>query len=398
MIFRLLYDLAISAYQLGIRLSPSEKARQWRAGRHGLLAELDKHDLKGCVWFHCASVGEFEQARPVIEGLKKELPNKFLLTFFSPSGYEMHRNYPEVDLVSYLPLDRKKDMRRFVERVQPSAFVLVKYEVWYHLLSELTRRNTPRFLIAARFRANQVYFRSLSRPLLNLLKSFTAVLVQDQTSMDILQSKGFMNASMAGDPRYDRVIQLAREDYGADYIEREGRPILVAGSTWPKDEEMLLKWYEGVRSEWRLLIAPHEWDDKRLNSLKGFAELSVYSEGGKLDSETDVLVLDTKGVLSKVYRYGRLSYVGGGFEGEVHNILEPLVYGRPVMFGPDYHKSNESKEALSRGFALSADNAADLGRAVEKLTVSDHGSAIKSYFDENAHSAQRIQEVILDSL
>lgn len=395
--FRLLYDAFIALYGMAIRLSPSEKARKWREGRVDLFESLEKHDLEDCVWFHCASVGEFEQARPLIELLRSESDSKLLLTFFSPSGYEVHKDYALVDYVCYLPIDKRAQMLRMIDMVKPSKLILVKYELWYHLMKVGVESGVEMYLVAARFRAGQAYFKWWASPFLNVLKKFKGIYVQDSASFKLLTKQGFQNVQQSGDPRFDRVLQLKQEPFAFDRIDYSDKKLLIAGSTWEKDESLLFKWYESHRDEWNLIAVPHEWSEKRKLALSTVLGENVcyYSEGGRLQKDSaKVLVIDEKGLLSKLYRYADVSYVGGGFGAGIHNILEALVYGNPVVFGPNHRKFGEAREALDLGFAQSIESQKELELCIEDLSSKNLEVAIDSYFSEKGQVSRQLYEAI----
>ncbi|MDA9820636.1 hypothetical protein N9C06_06935 [Salibacteraceae bacterium] len=396
--FRLLYDVFIALYGIAIRLSPSEKARKWREGRIDLFESIEKQDLNNCTWFHCASVGEFEQARPLIELLRTESDSKILLTFFSPSGYEVHKDYASVDYVCYLPIDKRTQMLRMIDLVKPSKLILVKYELWYHLMKVGVESGVEMYLVAARFRPDQAYFKWWASPFLRVLKKFNGIYVQDSASYNLLKKCGFQNVQQSGDPRFDRVLELKKQDLEFDRIEDSSRKVLVAGSTWEKDEKILFEWLEGYNDKWCLILVPHEWHAKDQERLKAHLKnrLAFFSEGGKLNGKTDVLVVDAKGILSRLYRVGDLNYVGGGFGAGIHNILEACVYGNPVVFGPNHRKFGEAAEVLSLGFGQTVMNSNDLDSAIQELSSHDWSEDIQNYFGEKGQVSEGLFQSIFN--
>ena len=326
-----------------------------REARSRWKAEDKHHADDGPIWFHAASVGEFEQARPIIERLKQEHPEKrVLLTFFSPSGYEMRKDYPVVDLVTYLPFATRRRVRAFLDELKPSVAVFVKYEFWPAYLRELKRRKIKTFLISAIFRPKQLFFWPWGISYRNLLKAFTRLYVQDEASAELLRKYGLDRVTVAGDTRFDRVSTIASREVELPLIEQfcVGKTI-VAGSTWPEDETLLARYLE-ERDDVKLLLVPHEINAEHLHRIfltfKG--QYIRYSEATSGNIATcRVVMVDTLGLLSQLYRYATVGYVGGGYGAGIHNTIEAAVYGIPVLFGPNYYKFREAKNLLKNGAA-----------------------------------------------
>ncbi|MEY3368540.1 MAG: hypothetical protein RI973_1695, partial [Bacteroidota bacterium] len=356
----LLYALLTRLYFAAIHLaSPfSARARRWMQGRRGLFVKLEqalssRQDGEPWVWMHCASLGEFEQGRPVLEQLKAARPElRVLLTFFSPSGYEQRKDYPLADCICYLPADTAANAARFVQLTRPSLAIFVKYEFWYFHLRALHRAGIPLVLIAGAFRQWQPFFSWYGGLHRSMLGFFKTLFVQDDASVDLLKSLPLSNARNAGDPRADRVLQVASEDWQQPLLAAfcATSKVIVCGSTWPADEDLLLE----VLSEpdfnaWKIVLVPHDTDPVRLRRLAEsvpfpaalFNSLSG-SEGQQAAAGLRLLVVDTVGMLSRLYRYGQLAYVGGGFGRGIHNLLEPAVYGLPVLFGPRHQSFVEA--------------------------------------------------------
>ena len=397
----LIYNTVIRAYAAGIRIASlfSNKARHWSKGRRGWRTGMERAFLASqaaaspVIWFHCASLGEFEQGRPVIEAFRKKHPGwRVLLTFFSPSGYEIRKNYPLADHVFYLPVDTPSNARDFINIWNPSVAVFVKYEYWFNFFGELTRRRIPVYVISAIFRKEQHFFKFYGKWFIRKLRQGVVFFVQDQASLELLKGAGVENVVISGDTRFDRVFELSSEggeDPVAAELAGEGR-LLVAGSTWPADEELLAGLYRRFAGSIKMIIAPHEVHTSNIDRLESLMEGAVrstsvggsklvarYSElGGKLPENTSVLIIDRIGLLSGIYRYGDMAYIGGGFGKGIHNILEPASFGLPVFFGPRYGKFAEACDLIRLGGAASIDNGKELAEAVGKL-LDDEGELKK---------------------
>ena len=358
---RLLYDIVIRIYWLiAWVISPwNRKAKLWVDGRKGWYRELSSAFEPGdrVTWFHCASLGEFEQGRPVIEASRERFPgSKILLTFFSPSGYEKRKNYKGADHVMYLPLDTRKNARRMLESLDLERAIFIKYEFWYHFLQKLRKKNVPTYLASGNFRSDQVFFKWYGHWYRSFLKCFTHIFVQKENSKDLLEGIGYKAVSVAGDTRFDRVHELPQSPYHHAAMEGfcSGSNVLVAGSTWEKDEHMLALAYGELPEDLRWVIAPHELSTGHLITMqKLFPGSVLFTE---LDNEvpegTRAIIVDSIGQLSYLYRFGILAYIGGGFGKGIHNILEAATYGLPVIFGPAYHKFAEAVELTELGGAF----------------------------------------------
>ncbi len=353
---RIIYKIGIRIYFFLLILAApfNVKARRWLKGRRGMWKKIRKSipaDAK-VYWFHCSSLGEFEQGRPVIEEIRNKVPDCFiLLTFFSPSGYELRKNYPGADLVSYLPLDTRFNAWRFINLVKPSAVYFIKYEFWYYFLRTLHKKKIPVFLVSAKFREDQAFFKWYGTWYRKFLNYFTHFFVQDQASANLLASIGVHNTTVSGDTRFDRVHTISERSFDYPKIEkfRQDKKIIIAGSTWDKDEEILVEFINHSDESVKFILAPHEISSRKIYRLVEMIEFPVvrFTEEEKRGfSHAKVLLIDTIGHLSSVYKYGNIAYVGGGFGRGIHNILEAATYGLPVVFGPNYHKFLEAKEML----------------------------------------------------
>ncbi len=357
----LLYNLGIRLFNLLVIITSffDTKAREWVKGRKGLLKHL-KGVISGkdrIVWFHASSLGEFEQGRPLMEAFKKTRPEcKILLTFFSPSGYLIRKDYLGADYVFYLPLDTNKNAQKFLEIAKPEIAFFIKYDYWYHYLNQLKKSKTRVYLISAIFRPQQLFFKSYGRWYCRLLHCFDQIFVQDTNSMELLSSISVRNVSLSGDTRFDRVAQIAEESAKIEVAEKftSDRFTYVCGSTWDKDEEIIAKYINQNTAGCKFIIAPHEISQSHLEALLSRIDKKVilYSKAKDGIKEADVLIIDNIGMLSAIYKYGKVAYIGGGFGNGIHNILEASVYGMPVIFGPNYKRFHEAVALLQEGGAF----------------------------------------------
>jgi len=408
---RHLYTLAILLYTAAVRLAAllgHQKARllargwkQWPQ----TLANLNPHTP--VVWFHAASLGEFEQARPLIEAYRHLHPDhQILLTFFSPSGYQIRKDYPLANAVAYLPPDTPRNARRFIAAAHPSSAFFVKYEFWYNHLRALRLRHVPTYLFSAIFRPNQYFFQPYGRWFLRQLSlSFTHLFVQNTQSLQLLHRHHIQHCSLAGDTRFDRVHQIASSALPDPVVERflsgHHGHVLVAGSTWPPDEQILAR-ARNAKPNWfpsKTIIAPHLVDRQHILQIQTlFPDSVTYSQLSAHTASPDhnVLIVDNIGLLSKLYRYASIAYIGGGFGNGIHNILEALAFGKPVLFGPNYHKFQEAIDAISLGAAFPVRNHLDLlhGPLQQLLsnptTLSNASQAALLYMTQNLGSTQKI--------
>ncbi|MGZ3845083.1 MAG: 3-deoxy-D-manno-octulosonic acid transferase [Flavisolibacter sp.] len=381
------------------------------------------------VWFHCASAGEFEQGKPVIESLKAKYPSyKVLVSFFSPSGVNAARAYTNVDIITYLPVDTRKNARRFVELVKPELVIFIKYEYWYHHLSAVAFHHVPLLIVSAIFRKDQLFFRSYGRFYKQMLFLFRQIFVQDADSLGLLKSNNVTHSSLSGDTRFDRVKKIAGSFSEVPFLkEFIGESItIVAGSTWPQDEEILSS-YLNVAPV-KIVIAPHEITKEHLQGVQSLFPGSVrYSELEPLlnqqvtgtsiwnsineQQQRDIeqrlntaktLIVDRMGLLSKLYHYATITYVGGGFKNGIHNTLEAVVYGKPVLFGPKYQKFKEARDLIEKGAAFSIDTEEQLKQKADRLLNNPSellkaGNAAKAYVEENTGATARVLQYIQEN-
>jgi 3-deoxy-D-manno-octulosonic-acid transferase len=376
---RLAYNISIFFYIVAVRLASllSPKAALWVKGRQKYFSSLAQFSSEPgpVIWFHCASLGEFEQGRPVIEAFKKQHPQyRILLTFFSPSGFEVRKNYEHADHVCYLPADTPDNAKRFVEMARPALVVFVKYEYWHNIMHEITTREIPLYIMSAIFRPSQYFFKWYGKRFLKNLDQITHFFVQNQNSADLLVDHGITQVSVTGDTRFDRVAKIAQESISFPLVEAfvgGNKEIILAGSTWPADEILLAKLYKSNPGKYKLIIAPHETNESHLQSLESlFPEVSVrYSQARQVGvARKQILIIDSIGLLSKLYRYGRYAYIGGGFGAGIHNVPEAAVYGIPVIFGPNYRKFQEAVDLIENGGAFSINDYQGLADIFRKLS------------------------------
>lgn len=419
----ILYNIAIGGYGAAISAAGAfnNKARLFKEGRKGLLEKMASEigHTHPIIWFHCSSVGEFEQARPLIEWYKEHCKEyRILLTFFSPSGYEMRKNYPLADWIYYMPLDTVSNACRFLDIAKPKKAIFIKYEFWYNFLTQLHKRGISTYIVSAIFREDQPFFKPYGGLFRKMLKSFSALFVQDAQSAQLLESIGLKdNVTVCGDTRFDRVNQItaASREFPAIEIFSRNAFTVLAGSTWGPDEEILAASLKNF-SKAKLVIAPHEIHkehiDKICNQFKGyriikFSEFNdkftvAYNAGGeelaKYEHELEqanVLLIDCLGILSSIYRYGKFAYIGGGFGVGIHNILEAATYGIPVVFGPNYRKFKEARDLIARQGATSVRSQEEFYALLDNFIKSENirkerGKVCLDYVKENLGATEKI--------
>jgi len=369
-----IYYIGILLYSLGVRLAAitSPKARLWLKGRRKWKAGLDALKFEeACVWVHCSSLGEFEQGRPVIEAIKKANPKTpVLLTFFSPSGYEIRKDYTLADAVIYLPLDTPSNACYFVRSLKPKAVVFVKYDFWFFFLKALRKERVPHFLVSGIFRPSQYFFKAYGAWFVKGLKGFSKLFVQNEESKDLLSGIG-LTSELSGDTRFDRVVEVVSEAKPIPMIELfcEGTAFVgVMGSSWPQEEKILSERLR-VKTDENWIIVPHEVDQKHIEQIKAqFPEALCFSEARTADLATArVLIIDQIGLLNRIYRYADLAVIGGGFGKGVHNTLEAAAYGVPVLFGPNYARFQEIHDLLHHQAGFTFKEAEEFNRLVDQL-------------------------------
>jgi 3-deoxy-D-manno-octulosonic-acid transferase len=403
-VFQILYSLALKSFLLALKAAApfNEKAKKFLLGRKEIFSEIEnklpdrKHKL---AWFHCASLGEFEQARPVIEAFRENFPAyKIMLTFFSPSGYEIRKNYQGADCVFYLPLDSRKNASRFLDSTKPSIVFFVKYEFWYHYLNEIGNRKIPAISFSAIFRKEQLFFREFGKPYKSVLASFSRIFVQDKTSAALLQEHGLSNVELTGDTRFDRVAEIAKSKKEIPLVQKfkNNQKLVVIGSAWEKD----LKVFLTVLSEYRdlkIIVAPHEITEEVLKLTEKLSKSSVrFSAANEANvADKQVLIIDNIGMLSSLYSYAEFACIGGAFGKGLHNTLEAAVYGLPLFFGTNYYKFREARDLIEIAAAYPVENPEGFRKIFDKLysneglrrTVADKAA---EYVRENLGSTQKI--------
>jgi len=404
---KVLYNLFLLLYPLGARILSvkNDKARKWLQGRRNTFDQLRSiSQEKKIIWVHCSSLGEFEQGKPLIEKLRHEFVDvKIVLTFFSPSGYEVQKNYTGADHIFYLPLDSQQNAIKFFDIVNPALAVFIKYEFWYYFLAEAKKRNIPLILASGIFRSSQPFFNWYGDFHRRMLQSISYFFVQDDNSATLLKNIGISNVAVTGDTRFDRVLEIEKQFQPIPLIEQfcGSSTVIVAGSTWTEDDEEL-DHFANANPNIRFIIAPHDISKARIDEcLELYKNAIRFSEFQQTSiqhpaSNHNVLVIDNIGLLSKLYHYATICYVGGGFGGDgVHNVLEAAVYGRPVVFGPVYEKYIEAVELVERGGAFSVKNAIELEKQLTFLLANDQrytqaSIASKAFVHENAGATEKI--------
>jgi 3-deoxy-D-manno-octulosonic-acid transferase len=382
----LFYTISIYFYVFFIRVASlfNDKARKWIKGRKNLLQQIreelgnekgiSEHQL---IWFHCASLGEFEQGRPVMQKIRELYPGqKILLTFFSPSGYEVRKNFKGADHIFYLPIDTPSNARKFINLVNPGMVIFIKYEYWYNFLEELTIRKIPVYIASAIFRPEQHFFRWYSGWFRRQLKKISGFFVQDKESESLLNSIGIARVTVTGDTRFDRVYDIAREDKPFPLISSfcGDNRVIVAGSTWKEDEEILFTLINEDAPGLKFILAPHEIHASHLESISAglknpFVRYSQASEENVRDAK--ILIIDSIGILAYLYKFATIAYVGGGFGAGIHNILEAAAFGKPVIFGLRHEKFREAGDLIRAKGAFSITDAGGFKATINKL-LTDH--------------------------
>jgi len=408
---RFLYNFFIWAYNFAIGIASlfNNKAALWVKGRRDIFQKIENslNPNERIIWFHCASLGEFEQGRPLIEKIKKENKDyKFFLTFFSPSGYEIRKNYEFADYIFYLPSDSPGNAKRFVELVNPELVIFVKYEFWFNYFTQIKINNIPLYLISGVFRPEQHFFKSWGSWQRRQLKNISYFFLQDDKSAKMLRGIGIENVMVTGDTRFDRVSEILNEKADLPIIQnfKNNKTIFCVGSSWPPDEEIILDYFETIKPELKLIIAPHDISKSHINEIKEKFQdfdIAVYSEA-KEDEDLknkEILIIDSIGLLNKIYRYADIAYIGGGFGVGIHNLLEPAVYGIPILYGPNHNHFREAIE-MSEGNGGFPIEAKEDYAATMKLLLNDSDFYHKNaklagdYIKSNTGSTQLIYDKI----
>ena len=402
----IIYQFGIAIYTIIIRIASlfNSKAAEWVRGRKSWKQKLAQSFKSGdkIAWFHAASLGEFEQGRPVMEAFREQYPQyKILLTFFSPSGYLQKKDYPGADAIMYLPPDCPGNAKYFIKTLNPALAIFIKYEFWYNYLAELTRQKVPAVFISALIKGNEPFFKWYGGWFRAILRRIDHFFVQDERSAENLKQIGINKVTISGDTRFDRVADILEDKSENRDIEKfcEGQKVLLAGSTWPSDEDVLremLRNFPGMK----LIIAPHEVKEDRVRQLISTLDVDVarFTKDNPASwNKKRVLVIDTIGVLSSIYRYADIAYIGGAFATGLHNIQEPAVNGMPVIFGPKYHKFKEAIDLVELGGAFSINSKVELASVLGELMENEQryqqSSAIcKKYMLDSRGATEKILE------
>jgi 3-deoxy-D-manno-octulosonic-acid transferase len=391
-----LYNISIWFYVVAVYFASlfNNKAKLWVNGRKNIFQKIKEatKNQKNIVWFHCASLGEFEQGKPIIKSYKQKHPtHKILLTFFSPSGYEIRKNTPLADFIFYLPSDTKANAKRFIQLVRPIKVIFIKYEFWFNYMAECKKQNIPFYSVSSIFRKEQAFFKY--KWFTKQLSNVTHFFVQNKISADLLKSIGFSNTTISGDSRFDSVLETTKNPKQLPLIEEfcKSKLTIICGSTWPKDE-VLLTQYIKENPQYNYIIAPHELQN--ISDLKKQTNALLYSLADDKNIFTsNVLIIDSIGILSHIYSYGSIAYIGGGFSAGIHNILEAATFGLPLIFGPNYKKFNEAKDLIALGGSISIANYQELNLAIKRFNIFDR--TISTDYIRNHSGAT---EIILESL
>jgi 3-deoxy-D-manno-octulosonic-acid transferase len=388
----------------------NKKAKQWIKGRKTVFKRLSEQDFsdKNIIWFHCASLGEFEQGRPLIEHIKKQqVSHKILLTFFSPSGFEVRKEYPMADYIFYLPIDTPAHAKKFLHIVHPKYIFFIKYEFWNNYIRQAYRQHIPFYSVSCIFSERQFYFKWYGCWFKKQLKYISHFFAQDERTVEILKRQGIFQASVSGDTRFDRVFEIVNHAKSLDVFSNTifNGNIIVAGSTWSEDEKILVQLLEN--HDCKLIIAPHEVRKKRIEEIKNrFSDYSPlqYSQCSiPVDIEKiRVIIIDVMGILSSLYRYGTIAYIGGGFGKGIHNILEAATYGMPIIFGVKYKKFKEANDLIQLSAAFSVSNYTDLDSVIHELqktpqAIEKASWTAKQYVLDNIGACKKIYDFVFEN-
>lgn len=409
-----LYNLGIYLYAfVAWIISPfHKKANKMILGQKQTYTKLKEEiDPTGYyIWFHAASLGEFEQGRPIIENVKKRHPEyKILLTFFSPSGYEVRKDYPLADIVCYLPFDKKKKVKKFIKLANPKMAIFIKYEFWYNYINQLHKNNISTYIVSAVFRPSQVFFKWYGKPFQKMLRMYKGICVQDKESSKLLETIHVTdNVHICGDSRFDRVVDIQKQAKDLELVDRfaakaasENEKILIAGSSWPKDEDIFMPYFNQT-VDLKLIIAPHEIDEAHLKYIESNLQRPYirYSQADWEDmGKYDCLIIDSFGLLSSIYRYGQIAYIGGGFGVGIHNVLEAAVYDIPVIFGPNFKKFREAQQLIEKGGGYSISDYQSFRGLMDEFLQYDEtlyaaGKHAGEYVRSNTGVVQHVIEVL----
>lgn len=389
----------------------NKKAEQWISGRKNWRNKFHPDLTKKRIWFHFASLGEFEQGKPLLQAIRNQFPEKeILITFFSPSGYEVRKNSPLGDSILYLPLDTPKNARDFIEMFKPEIAIFNKYEYWFCFFKALNHHQIPLYVTSAIFRPHQIFFKWYGGFNRKILSYVTHFFVQNEESGDLLESIGLKNHTLSGDTRFDSVLDLARNRKDFPLIEqfKNSNKLLIAGSTWPEDEELLVKYIQISPEAWKFVFAPHEISEEKLLALEKMISVGSIRYSALKDRDTEikisekVLIIDNIGMLSSLYHYGEIAYIGGGFGAGIHNTLEAAAWGLPVIFGPKYDKFQEAKDLINESAGFSIHYFEQLSSVLAQLVndkdyLTNCGNSAKNYVEKNTGATAIIMNKIFNN-
>ncbi|AWX45049.1 Lipid IV(A) 3-deoxy-D-manno-octulosonic acid transferase [Flagellimonas maritima] len=410
---RFVYNILISLSWIVLKVIAlfNSKMRLFVLGRKGVFQKIEAKISDGdkLIWMHVASLGEYEQGLPILERIKLDHPlYKIVLTFFSPSGYEVKKDTPIADIVVYLPMDTISNAKKFLDIIKPELVIFVKYEIWPNYLHELRDRNIPTFLVSAIFSKRQVFFKSYGSFMRNSLRSFSHFFVQNENSKELLASIGHKNVTVSGDTRFDRVSKILNQDNGLDFMDdfKKGNFCLVAGSTWPEDEEIIIDFINTANTLSKYIIAPHKINETHINKIQsGILKKSIrFSKITKEKlSDYKVIIIDTIGLLTKIYAYADFAYVGGAFATGLHNTLEPAVFGIPVTIGPNYHGFKEAEDLIDQKGIYVIKNKLEFTELMTRFINDDNfrkktGAINSNYIAKNVGATKQILNHIDDIL
>ncbi|HPS63453.1 MAG TPA: glycosyltransferase N-terminal domain-containing protein [Bacteroidales bacterium] len=405
---RILYTLFIRLYTLLLRLASvrSEKARQWLKGRRNWQQKLEEAvETSGrgemLVWFHVSSLGEFEQGRPVIEAFRKRWPGRnILLTFFSPSGYEIRKNYDQADIVCYLPADTPGNVNRFLDIVRPGMIFFVKYDFWFNYIHAIHQREIPLYYLSALFRPGQHFFRWYGGWFRKHLRMASHYFVQNAESQELLQKTGITGVTLTGDTRFDRVFEIALHPKPLPLVERfcQGKPLLVMGSSWEPDEAVCAPLIRRAGPDLKVILAPHDTSPGRIRSIREQLDRPCTLLSGLTEENAgsaDILVIDSVGLLSQLYRFATVAFIGGGFGAGIHNIQEPVTFGVPVLFGPRFGKFREACDLVALGGAFAVNTPQEAEEKVMRLFDDSEAhrrasEVCRRYVEENRGATEKV--------
>lgn len=405
-IWRFFYFIGLSVYSIFINtaaLLGHSKAKEFINGRKSTLKEIKELNSKEGLlfWMHCASLGEFEQGRPIIEGLKERHPSaKILISFFSPSGYKYRKDYALADKVVYLPLDFPWKVKAFIDTLQPTVAIFVKYEYWYHFFEKMVKIKIPTYLIAASFRPDQFLFKNIGKPYLKLFKQLRGIYVQQEDDLILLNNHGLDNVSVAGDPRIDSVIQAAQKTTSIEAIDifKGDDKLLVLGSPHEGDDSLFISLFHNIPYDWKIIIAPHHIDNKRIEQVESLLSPDSYFRYSDFNEQNaiskKVLIINNIGMLSRIYAYADIVYIGGGFGDGIHNTLEAAVFGVPIIIGPKYQKFPEAVTLVQKGGFKVVHDAQEFQGIFGHLQIAENrsrmGTICKSYIIKNKGAGLQI--------